>query len=107
MTIAWYGHLRNETPFKKATFWVYASTILLSWGVAFFEYLFMIPANKIGYQGNGGPFSLIQLKIIQEVISILIFMVFTILFFKEESFKWNHALAFALILIAVYLVFKK
>ncbi|MNF05912.1 hypothetical protein D3C80_2057470 [compost metagenome] len=79
----------------------------MSWGIAFFEYIFMVPANKIGYQGNGGPFSLIQLKIIQEVSSIVIFMIFSLLFFKDEVFKWNHAVAFLLILIAVYLVFKK
>lgn len=107
MTYAWYGHLRDNPDAKKTGIWVYATTILLSWGIAFFEYLFMIPANKLGFQGNGGPFSLIQLKIIQEVVSILIFMVFSLIFFKEESLKWNHALAFVLILGAVYLVFKK
>ncbi len=107
MTFAWYGHLRENTELRKTGFWVYATTILLSWGIAFFEYLFMIPANRIGYQGNGGPFSLIQLKIIQEVVSILIFLLFTLFFFKDESIKWNHAIAFILILIAVYLVFKK
>lgn len=107
MTYAWYGHLRENPDVKKTSVWVFATTILISWGIAFFEYIFMVPANKIGYQGNGGPFSLIQLKIIQEVTSILIFMVFSLIFFKEESWKWNHAVAFLLILIAVYLVFKK
>lgn len=107
MTYAWYGHLRENPDAKKTGFWIYATTILLSWGIAFFEYLFMIPANKLGYQGNGGPFSLIQLKIIQEVVSIVIFMTFSLIFFKEETFKWNHALAFVLIICAVWLVFKK
>jgi uncharacterized protein len=107
MTYAWYGHLRDNPDAKKTGIWVFAITILTSWGIAFFEYIFMVPANKLGYQGNGGPFSLIQLKIIQEVASILIFMVFSLIFFKDEVFKWNHAVAFLLILIAVYLVFKK
>lgn len=107
MTYAWYGHLRDNADSKKTGIWVFATTILISWGIAFFEYIFMVPANKLGYQGNGGPFSLIQLKIIQEVASILIFMVFSLIFFKDEVFKWNHAVAFLLILIAVYLVFKK
>ncbi|MNK22611.1 hypothetical protein D3C87_408900 [compost metagenome] len=107
MTYAWYGHLRDNPDAKKTGIWVYATTILISWAIAFFEYIFMVPANKIGYQGNGGPFSLIQLKIIQEVASIVIFMVFSLIFFKEETLKWNHAVAFLLILGAVYLVFKK
>lgn len=107
MTYAWYGHLRDHSAEKKTGIWVFATTILMSWGIALFEYTFMVPANKIGYQGNGGPFSLIQLKIIQEVASLVIFMVFSLIFFKDESIKWNHAVAFLLILIAVYLVFKK
>lgn len=107
MTYAWYGHLKDHSTEKKTGIWVFAVTILVSWGIALFEYMFMVPANKIGYQGNGGPFSLIQLKIIQEVISIVVFMIFSFLFFKDEVFKWNHAVAFLLILIAVYLVFKK
>jgi uncharacterized protein len=107
MTYAWYGHLRKNPEANKTGFWLFATTILISWGIAFFEYIFMVPANKLGYQGNGGPFSLIQLKIIQEVASILIFMVFSLIFFKDEALKWNHAVAFLLILIAVYLVFKK
>ncbi len=107
MTYAWYGHLRENTQQTKTGLWLYVTTILLSWGIALFEYIFMIPANRIGFQGNGGPFSLIQLKIIQEVVSILIFMLFALLFFKTETFKWNHILAFILIIGAVYLVFKK
>lgn len=107
MTYAWYGHLKDHTEDRKTGVWVFASTILISWGIAFFEYIFMVPANKIGYQGNGGPFSLIQLKIIQEVTSIVVFMIFSLIFFKGEVFRWNHAVAFLLILIAVYLVFKK
>lgn len=106
MTYAWYGHLKQD-GIKKWTFWSLSLAIFISWGIAFFEYCLQIPANKIGFKDNGGPFSLIQLKVIQEVISLLVFMVFTVLFFKSESFKWNHFAAFILIVIAVYLVFKK
>lgn len=106
MTFAWYGHLK-----MKDFSWFQAmplfAVILFSWGIAFFEYCFQVPANRIGYQENGGPFSLIQLKIIQEVISLSVFMVFTLLVFRNESFKWNHILAFILLIAAVYLVFKK
>src|SRR3989344_3271741 len=106
MTVAWYGHLKSENS-KKMTFWVLSAAILVSWGIAFFEYCLQVPANRIGYKGNDGPFSLIQLKVIQEVISLLVFMVFTVIVFKGESFKWNHIAAFCLIVAAVYLVFKK
>jgi uncharacterized protein (DUF486 family) len=80
---------------------------MISRGWAFFEYCLQVPANKIGYRGNGGPFTLIQLKVIQEVLSLLVFMGFTLLVFKNETFKWNHIVAFLLIVVAVYLVFKK
>jgi uncharacterized protein (DUF486 family) len=106
MTIAWYGHLRSSGS-KRLTFWALTAMILISWGIAFFEYCLQVPANRIGYRENGGPFSLIQLKVIQEVVSLLVFMVFTLIAFKGESFKWNHLLAFGLIVAAVYLVFKK
>lgn len=106
MTFAWYGHLK-----MKDFSWFQAmplfAVIFFSWGIAFFEYCFQVPANRIGYQENGGPFSLIQLKIIQEVISLSVFMVFTLIVFRNESFKWNHILAFILLIAAVYLVFKK
>lgn len=106
MTLAWYGHLRNSSE-KKTTFWVLTVAILISWGLAFFEYCLQVPANKIGFKDNGGPFTLIQLKVIQEVLSLTVFMGFTFLFFKGEAFKWNHVVAFLLIIVAVYLVFKK
>lgn len=104
MTVAWYGHLKNE---KRIGAWLLVTTILISWGWAFFEYCLQVPANKIGFKGNGGPFTLIQLKVIQEVLSLLVFMGFTLLVFKNETFKWNHIVAFLLIVVAVYLVFKK
>ncbi len=81
--------------------------ILISWGIAFFEYVFQVPANRIGYRGNGGPFSLVQLKVIQEVITLVVFSIFTILVFKNESIRWNHIVAFVLIVLAVFFVFKK
>jgi uncharacterized protein (DUF486 family) len=106
MTYAWYGHLKSADA-KKFTFWALTFAILISWGIAFFEYCLQVPANRLGFRDNGGPFTLIQLKVIQEVISLVVFMVFTVLLFKGESFKWNHILAFCLIIGAVYLVFKK
>ncbi len=106
MTIAWYGHLKTSGS-KKMTLWALTVLILISWGIAFFEYCLQVPANRIGYKGNGGPFTLIQLKVIQEVLSLLVFMGFTVFFFKDETFRWNHIAAFCLIVIAVYLVFKK
>ena len=81
--------------------------ILMSWGMAFFEYLFQVPANKIGFDGDGGPFSLVQLKTIQEAITLIIFSLFTVIFFKDQKLAWNHFLGFALIVAAVFVIFKK
>jgi uncharacterized protein (DUF486 family) len=80
---------------------------IISWGLAFFEYCFQVPANKIGYEGNGGPFSLLQLKVIQEVITLVIFVLFSLLFFKNETLRWNHIVGFLLLILAVYFMFKK
>ena len=106
MTIAWYGHLKFQEWgwLKKTALW---SVILISWGFALFEYIFQVPANRIGFKENGGPFSLFQLKIIQEVITLTVFTVFAILFFKTESFKWNHLAAFVCLILAVYFIFRK
>lgn len=106
MTFAWYGHLkfREMRWFENLGL---ISIILLSWGIALFEYFFQVPANRIGYRGNNGPFDMVQLKVIQEVISILVFVVFTTFFFKSETVKWNHIVAFACIVLAVFFVFKK
>ena len=106
MTIAWYGHLRlNEFTWFRSLPLI--SVILFSWGIAFFEYCCQVPANRIGYKDDGGPFTLIQLKIIQEVVSLIVFVVITTVLFRTETFRWNHILAFILIVCAVYLVFKK
>ena len=80
--------------------------ILISWLVAFFEYCCQVPANRIGFNNFGGPFSLVQLKVIQEVISLLVFVLFSLFFFQTEAFKWNHLVAFGLLILAVYFIFK-
>ncbi len=106
MTLAWYGHLKFSEwkGFQKLGL---IAIILISWGIALFEYMFMVPANKIGYQGNGGPFSLLQLKVIQEVITLVIFALFALLVFKNETFRLNHLISFVFIILAVYFMFKK
>lgn len=106
MTIAWYGHLRyKDISFLKNTGMITA--ILLSWGIALFEYSLMVPANKLGSSINGGPFNMWQLKLIQEVISISVFIIFTLVFFKTETLKWNHLIGFVFLIAAVYFFFKK
>ncbi|MDP1801048.1 MAG: DMT family protein [Bacteroidota bacterium] len=106
MTIAWYGHLRyKDIGFLKNTGMITA--ILLSWGIALFEYSLMVPANKIGSSINGGPFNMWQLKLVQEVVSISVFIIFTLVFFKTETLKWNHLIGFVFLIAAVYFFFKK
>jgi uncharacterized protein (DUF486 family) len=106
MTVAWYGHLKLRTMSRFEHLSLFA-VILLSWGVAFFEYSLQVPANRIGYKENGGPFSLVELKVIQEVISIIIFTGFTLLVFKNEHFRLNHIIGFIFLILAVYFIFKK
>lgn len=104
MTLAWYGHLKlqslqvidNTTPL--------IFVILLSWGIAFFEYCLQVPANRLGFEGNGGPFSLMQLKVIQEVITLVVFIIFSAVAF-HTPLRWNHAVACLLLIGAVYFVF--
>lgn len=106
MTIAWYGHLR----FKDIQFLKNAglfTMILISWGIAFIEYLLMVPANRLGSAYTGGPFNMWQLKIIQEVISITVFIVFTLLFFRNDTFRMNHLIGFVLLVASVYFFFRK
>ncbi|WP_419212724.1 DMT family protein [Maribacter sp. X9] len=106
MILAWYGHLKfSELKwFSKLGL---ASIILISWGIALFEYMFQVPANRIGFKENGGPFTLIQLKVIQEVITLVVFAVFTLVIFKTETFRTNHIIAFIFLILAVYFMFKK
>ncbi len=106
MTFAWYGHLRFKDHEWGRGLGL-AGIILISWGIAFFEYVLMVPANRLGHVSNGGPFSLVQLKVVQEVITLIVFVLFTSLLFKNEALRWNHALAGILLVIAVWLVFRK
>ena len=99
MTFAWYGHLRH----KNSALWI---VILVSWGIAFLEYCFQVPANKIGFIENGGPFTIWQLKVIQEVITLTVFSIFSILLFKNQQFTYNHLLGFICLILAVYFIFK-
>ena len=106
MTVAWYGHLK----FKQLSWFTgrgLFAVILISWGIAFFEYCAQVPANKIGFEGNGGPFSIWQLKVIQEVITLAVFTAFTLIVFKTETFKSNHLIGFIFLVLAVYFIFKK
>jgi uncharacterized protein (DUF486 family) len=106
MVIAWYGHLKfaEWKWFNKLGL---VAIILISWFIALFEYAFQVPANKIGFKDHGGPFSLIQLKLLQEVITLVVFAVFTLVFFKTETFKTNHIIAFVFLILSVYFMFKK
>lgn len=105
MTFAWYGHLKLH-DMKISSNWPLYAVILFSWAIALAEYAFQVPANRIGFQGNGGPFSLMQLKVVQEVITLVVFTVFSTLLFKE-SLQWNHLVAFIFLILAVYFVFLK
>lgn len=104
MTFAWYGHLKLQSSGISAN-WPLWGVILFSWGIALAEYSFMIPANRIGFQGNGGPFSLMQLKVIQEAVTLTVFTIIVMFVFGGESLRWNHIAAFLLLIGAVYLMF--
>jgi uncharacterized protein (DUF486 family) len=106
MTLAWYGHLRFKDFSWGKGLGLFA-IILISWGVAFFEYVLQVPANRIGHNEHGGPFTLVQLKVLQEVITLVVFTLFTLLAFRHETLRWNHGLAAMLLVAAVWLVFKK
>lgn len=106
MTFAWYGHLKLQ-EMKISSSWPLVLVILFSWAVAFFEYCAQVPANRIGFNGNGGPFTLMQLKVIQEVISLTVFTVIVTLLFKGQGLQWNHLAAFICLIMAVFFVFLK
>ena len=106
MTFAWYGHLKLQASGISSN-WPLWLVIIFSWGIALAEYSFQVPANRIGFVGNGGPFTLMQLKILQEVITLVIFTVFTVVFFRGETLQWNHFAAVACLILAVYFVFMK
>lgn len=106
MTVAWYGHLKMREEFSWFASLPLIGVIAFSWAVAFFEYCLQVPANRIGFKDNGGPFDIMQLKVIQEVITLTVFTVFSTLAFKTEL-RWNHFVAFVLLVLAVYFIFKK
>lgn len=106
MTFAWYGHLKFK-EMKWSQNLPILTIILISWGIALFEYLLQVPANRIGFKSYGGPFSLMELKVIQEVITLVVFVIFSLVFFKTESFRLNHLIGFAFLVLAVYFIFKK
>ena len=107
MTCAWYGHLKMRQQFSWFDHLPLIGVILFSWMLALFEYCCQVPANRMGFRANGGPFSLMQLKVIQEVITLVVFVVFSATAFKGESFHWNHAAACVCLILAVYFVFMK
>ena len=106
MTFAWYGHLKFNTisGFARLSLPI---IILISWAIALLEYCCQVPANRIGYAENGGPFNLWQLKVIQEVITLTVFTIFTTLLFRNETFRLNHVVGFTFLVLAVYFIFKK
>jgi uncharacterized protein (DUF486 family) len=106
MTMAWYGHLKFK-EMKWSENLGLISIILISWGIALFEYVLQVPANRIGFNRNGGPFSLVQLKVIQEVITLVVFVLFSVVFFRTESFRVNHIIGFGFLVLAVYFIFKR
>ena len=106
MTFAWYGHLKMRQEYSWFDSLPLFGVIAFSWAVAFFEYSFQVPANRIGFRDNGGPFDIMQLKVIQEVITLAVFTIFSVWAFKTDL-KWNHLAAFVCLILAVYFVFKK
>ena len=107
MTFAWYGHLKLQQMKIITSNTPLYMVILISWVIALAEYSCQVPANRMGYIGNGGAFSLMQLKVIQEAITLIVFTLFTVVFFNGESLHWNHFAAFVCLILAVYFVFMK
>ena len=106
MTMAWYGHLKFK-DMKWSQNLGLISIILISWGIALFEYVLQVPANRLGFREHGGPFSLLQLKVIQEIITLVVFVIFSIVFFRHESFRTNHLIGLVFLVLSVYFIFKK
>lgn len=104
MTLAWYGHIAFKSKLERFGL---MAIVLLSWGIALFEYCFQVPANRIGSSQLGGPFSIWELKVIQEVISLLVFTVFAVVFMKSDTLRWNHLAGFVCLILAVYFIFRK
>ncbi|MBO5685630.1 MAG: DMT family protein [Alistipes sp.] len=104
MTLAWYGQIAFRSRFEKFGL---VAIVLISWGIALAEYSFMVPANRIGSAAFGGPFTLWQLKVIQEVVSLTVFTLFMLVCMKSEALRWNHIAGFVCLILAVYFIFKK
>lgn len=104
MTLAWYGHIAFKSRLERFGM---AAIVLLSWGIALLEYCFQVPANRIGSAQFGGPFSIWELKVIQEVVSLSVFTVFALVFIKSDTLRWNHLAGFACLVLAVYFIFRK
>ncbi len=107
MTFAWYGHLKLQQMKIITSNTPLYVVIIISWVIALAEYSCQVPANRMGYIGNGGAFSLMQLKVIQEAITLVVFTLFAVVFFNGESLHWNHFAAFVCLILAVYFVFMK
>ena len=105
MTLAWYGHLKMREEFSWFAALPLIAVIAFSWGIAFFEYCLQVPANRLGFRENGGPFDIMQLKVIQEVISLIVFTVIATVMFQGQALHWNHLAAFFCLVLAVYFVF--
>lgn len=103
MTLAWYAHLKMG-EFEWFQKWPLILVIVASWGIAFFEYCLQVPANRLGFEGNGGPFSLMQLKVLQEIITLVVFLIFSVVAFQMQI-RWNHIVACFCLIGAVYFVF--
>ena len=104
MTLAWYGQVMFKSRFERIGM---VAVIAISWLVALFEYCFMVPANRLGSVEYGGPFSIWELKVIQEVVSLSVFTVIVLLVMKNEALKWNHLVGFLCLVLAVFFIFKK
>lgn len=104
MTLAWYGHIVFKSKVEKLSLFL---IVLLSWGIALFEYCFQVPANRLGSAQYDGPFSLWQLKVIQEVVSLTVFTLFAVFFLKSDTFRWNHLVGFLFLVLAVFFLFRK
>ena len=104
LTLAWYGQVMFKSRFERIGI---MAVIGISWLVALFEYCFMVPANRLGSAEYGGPFSIWELKVIQEVVSLTVFTVIVLLVMKNEALRWNHLVGFLCLVAAVFFIFKK
>lgn len=107
MTFAWYGNFKLREMYPSFRDWPLFAVILISWGMAFFEYMIAVPANRIGHHDTGGPYSLMQLKVIQEAVSLIVFTIIVRMVFKGEELHWNHLVSFLCIILAVFFAFLK